>query len=86
MVADALYEYKGQRISVDNIVRGLKKVGVNDGDIIFVHSDISVFGKLLVFNRTFLLESIVSALQKAVGLKGAVILPTFSYSFCNDHP
>lgn len=59
----------------------LKSLGINDDDVIFVHSDVSVFGKLATFDRVFILDSFVEALQETIP-NGTLILPTFTYSFC----
>jgi aminoglycoside 3-N-acetyltransferase len=64
--------------------QALKNVGVVKGDIILVHSDISVFGKLVSNNRGFLFSSLINVLKDAVTEDGLIIMPTFSYSFCNN--
>ena len=60
----------------------LKSLGIKDDDVLFVHSDVSVFGKLTTFDRSFILGSFVEVLQDTVP-NGTLILPTFTYSFCN---
>jgi aminoglycoside 3-N-acetyltransferase len=79
-----LYKADGREIYYNDIVNALKEVGVNENDTIFVHSDISVFGKLCITDRGFLLQSLVDALKESVGQNGRIVIPTFSYSFCNN--
>jgi len=79
-----LYENDGQIIYSSDILNAMQSVGIKEGDILFVHSDLAVFGKLLTTNRNLFLQDIMNALKKAVGNKGTLILPTFTYSFCNN--
>ena len=64
-----------------DFVDAIKKAGVKEGDKIFVHCDIAVFGKLAGSDRNFLLNSLIEALKESVG-KGTLIFPTFTYSYC----
>ena len=77
-----LFESDGVSVRGVDFERGLAAVGVREGDALFVHSDIAMFGKLSIKNRTCLLESICAALFGSVGQNGTVIMPTFTYSFC----
>ena len=77
-----LYEANGELIDRHKIVGAINKAGVSHGDTVFVHTDISVFGKLRIIDRKILLENWTKALKKSVGQSGTLILPTFSYSFC----
>lgn len=63
-----------------DIVNALKAVGVKKGDVIFVHSDVSVFGKLAISDRAVFLGNLVDSLETAVGSSGTIIMPTFTYS------
>ncbi len=78
-----LYEVDGKRIYYLDFVNALKKVGVDKEDTIFVHSDISVFGKLAALDRNFLLQTLIDAIKETVGEDAIIIMPTFCYSFCN---
>jgi len=70
--------------AVQCIVVGLHSAGVAKGDIILVHSDSDNLKFLLPQSEPLewfhLLER---ALLEAVGVKGTVLVPTFTYSFCN---
>jgi len=77
-----LYEVGSKQIFYSDFVGALRQVGINRGDIVFVHSDISVFGKLSTLDRNFLLETLIDAIKESVGENGTIVMPTFSYSFC----
>jgi aminoglycoside 3-N-acetyltransferase len=77
---EPLYDANGVILRQREFQESLKLAGIRQGDIIFVHSDIGSFGKLLASNRNILLGSLVKALQNAVGKNGTIIMPTFSYS------
>ena len=81
-----LYEVEGKRLYYSDFINALKGIGVKKGDIVFVHSDISVFGKLCTFDRDFLLGTLCKAIKESVGEDGTIIMPSFSYSFCKDEP
>jgi len=76
---------KNKKIFFEDLVFSLKKGGVREGDIIFVHSDVSVFGKIgEVKNRYDFLKLVSNSLKETVGEAGTVILPTFTYSFTKN--
>lgn len=55
-----------------DLVRDLKKMGVNPGDLLFVHSSLKSLG--FVEGGP---ETVISALLEAVGAEGTVMLPTY---------
>lgn len=71
--------------SKDEIVDALKNCQILEGDQIFLQSNIGLFGKLCnassaeQYCKTFL-DVIVSV----IGEKGTLVVPAFSYSFCNN--
>jgi aminoglycoside 3-N-acetyltransferase len=79
-----LYKDKNNQIYYSDFFNALKTAGINNNDIVFVHSDISVFGKLCNFGRNFLFDTLIGAIKEAVGIGGTILMPTFSYSFCNN--
>jgi len=83
---EPLYEYEGRKIYYSDFVRSLRDVGINEGDTVFVHSRVSAFGKLLTFDRTFLMRCLVDSVKDVVGSEGAIIMPTFTYSFDKSEP
>lgn len=80
----AIYETENQKIYYSDFLHVLKNAGINKGDVVFVHSDISVFGKLCILDRALLLENLINILKESVGDEGTLIMPTFSYSFCRN--
>ena len=77
-----LFEYKGEPIGRDDLIGGLKDVGLRKGDTIFVHSDIAAFGRFRASDKDLILAAFVEALKEVVGPAGTIVMPTFSYSFC----
>jgi aminoglycoside 3-N-acetyltransferase len=61
----------------------LQKAGVENGDCILLHSDVGVFGKTATLDREYFLGAICREIRQAVGETGTVIMPAFSYSFCD---
>jgi aminoglycoside 3-N-acetyltransferase len=83
MTAEHVFEHAGKRYSREDILSALREAGIRQGDTIFVHSDLTAFGKILPdVSREEYLDAFISALQEAVGEQGTLIMPTFSYSFC----
>ena len=76
-----LYEVGDKKIGYSDFVSSLKQLGIKKGDVVFVHSDISVFGKLLLFDRKLLLQTLTDSIKEVVGEDGTIIMPTFTYSF-----
>lgn len=66
------------RNSIADIKLFLQEIGVNDGDTLLVFSNIQTFG--LVENN---LAGIFQAVTEVLGSGGTLIVPTFSFSFCN---
>jgi aminoglycoside 3-N-acetyltransferase len=78
-----LYEYDNKKIFYIDIEEALKKL-IKPGDIVWAHSDISVLGKLCLFDRKQLLDSFLLSLKECVDKNGTIIMPTFTYSFCKN--
>lgn len=79
-----LFEAGGRTVCFRDFFEALVSGGVRKGDSIFVHSDISRFGKLCLTDKNKLMTALISSLTEAVGEAGTVIMPTFSYSFCRN--
>jgi aminoglycoside 3-N-acetyltransferase len=79
-----LFIHNKQAVSAQHIADALRKVGVAQGDTVFVHSSIMHFGMLATAHRSQVLLAIATTLQQAVGNEGTVIVPTFSYSFTKN--
>ncbi len=68
-------EYHRQ-VTRPDMVNALRRIGVNSGDCLFVHSSISAFGRIDGDE-----EAVIDALLEAVGPTGTVLMPTFTMSF-----
>lgn len=69
-------EYK-----VIDLQNALWELGVREGDTICVHSQLYSLG-MPGMPRNEYLNMILKVLKEAVGEKGTIIMPAFSYSFC----
>ena len=83
---EPLYEHEGKKIYLSHFVEALRDAGINNGNTVFVHSRVSAFGKLLAFDKNFLMQSLIDSVKDAVGSDGTIIMPTFSYSFDRNEP
>ncbi|OGD63350.1 hypothetical protein A2160_02595 [Candidatus Beckwithbacteria bacterium RBG_13_42_9] len=81
----ALFQAENKKLYYSDFTKALKAVGVNLGDIVFIHSDI-VFGKIYSLNGQLLLKNLINSIKESVGDKGTIIMPTFTYSFCKKEP
>ncbi len=82
--SQVLFSFNDRDISYGVFLDVLMDIGVEKGDVLFMHSDISVFGKLCLFDREALLNSLVNVLKESVGDEGTIIMPAFTYSFTRD--
>lgn len=85
-IPTTLYYADSAPVTQKDIENALISVGINKGDIIMVHSDISSFGKLGTSDRNLLLAALVGSLKKSVGKDGTIIMPAFTYSFFKNKP
>ena len=70
-------EYK-----VCDLLDALRELGIRRGDTICVHSQIYSLGKAGMLRNDYL-NMILKVLKEAVGENGTIIMPAFSYSFCD---
>jgi aminoglycoside 3-N-acetyltransferase len=76
---------KSHDYTKEDIVSSLKKVGLQKGDSVFLHSNLGFFGKLKDVNDSNNLCRIFEeSIFKVIGEKGTLVVPTFSLSFCNS--
>jgi len=76
---------ENEKITLKDIEKSLQKVGIKKGDIIFIHSDITSFGKIgNIKNKEAFLEAIINSFKNIVGKRGTIIMPTFTYSFTKN--
>jgi len=78
-----LYHNGAKVITQSDIETGLRQVGLKRGDIVMVHSDLGVFGKLGdIHDKDVFLDSILEGFLNVLGKEGTLIIPTFTFSFC----
>ena len=77
-----IFSYDENFFQYSDIINAIKQSGINLGDYVFLHSDVTKFGRLEdikdknLFNQVFL-----DACLECVGENGHLIIPTFSYSY-----
>ena len=72
----------GKVLTTQELYDSLEEVGVKKGDVICVHSHLMAFGKPLLKRQDFM-NLIIDTLNDVIGENGTLIMPTFTYSFCN---
>lgn len=81
----ALYYHGLKPITQNDVESALREVGLREGDVVIVHSDVGSFGKLGdIKNKDEFLKSILDAFLNVIGSKGTLIVPTYTYSFCKN--
>ena len=70
---------KFPNISKNDLVSCFQNIGVSNSDLIYVASYMPIFG-----HDPGILPKTVSALQKCVGSKGTIVMPTFNWSYCSS--
>ncbi len=78
---DDIIGQKGKNWKVSDLYNALLELGIQKGDVVCVHSQIFSFGRILMEKDKFL-DTIVEVFQELIGTEGTLIMPTFSYSFC----
>lgn len=62
------------------VVDALKTCGVKQNDVVFVHSNLGLFGSYELSSPNFILECYKTLLKE----DGVLVVPTFTYSFCKN--
>ena len=71
----------GKNYNANDVLQALKSIGADDCETLFIHSDV-IFGKVPKdFNKKEYMETLYSVLSE---LNVQIIVPTFTYSFCNN--
>ena len=70
-------------ITSADITHTLRELGVRPHDVLFVHSDVRSLLRAEGSTRDEKLATVARGLEAAVP-NGTLVLPTFTYSFCND--
>jgi len=78
-----LFSTDTEKILTDvDVEMALRSLGLYEGEAVFLHSDIGVFGKAATLDRHAFLSSILNAFTRILTPKGLLVMPTFTYSFC----
>ena len=72
----------GKEYDENDVYIALKEIGADKCDVLFVHSEMMLGILPKDFNRKEYLNKLYNAIKK-LGVK-YLIVPTFTYSFCND--
>ncbi len=81
-----LYTHNDEKIYDTDFLSTLRSLGVHEGDTLYVHSDVMVFGRLVLSHKDKLIPALIDVFKKAVGAEGTLIFPTYSYSYCRKEP
>ena len=70
----------------DKFIASLKKLGVKNGDILYISSDFTLFLADLadtygIENINYQLNTLIDNLQELVGNNGTILFPIFSWEF-----
>ncbi len=70
--------------SIGDLEAALIQIGVQQGDHLFIHSNIGFFGRLDGAETSDeLCRLFTDGIRNVITEKGTLVLPTFSYSFCH---
>jgi aminoglycoside 3-N-acetyltransferase len=87
MNPDCLYVHETSCIGISDFVSALKSLGVQRGDILFIHSDLAQFGKIgPAYSREVLCGNMLDAIRQCVGEEGTIAMPTYTFAFCGGKP
>jgi aminopeptidase-like protein/aminoglycoside N3'-acetyltransferase len=64
----------------------LRSVGLEAGDVAFVHVDLDALGRAEVRTAEERAEGFLASLRKVVGQDGTLLFPTYTFSFCQQEP
>ncbi|EOD6824856.1 aminoglycoside 3-N-acetyltransferase [Campylobacter upsaliensis] len=73
---------KDKIYSKKDFYEALKSVGIGRGDCICVHTELFNLGIALVGREEFL-GILLEVFKELLGENGTLIMPTFTYDFCN---
>lgn len=68
-------------LTFENLVEGFRELGVEEGDTLLVHSSYKSFGEVDGGPQT-----VIHALEAALGAEGTLIMPTFNFDFNKGVP
>lgn len=69
------------RVTQSDIARGLEELGIRRGEVVYVHSSLSAFGRV-----DGGADAVIDALLATVGPQGTVVVPTFTWERNHAEP
>jgi len=82
MSEKAVFSWDGKKFYKQDIINSISQIGIKEGDVVYVHSDLTKFGKLSEIKDRLEYDTVfLDACKEAVGKKGTIVIPTFTYSF-----
>jgi len=74
-------DFGGNMLTFEKLVEGFRELGVEDSDTLLVHSSYKSFGEVEGGPQT-----VIRALEVALGEEGTLIMPTFNFDFNKGVP
>jgi len=85
MTDEALFTSKRGIITPKDISNVFSSVGIKNGDIVMVHARLLTLGRTAKgVDKEKLADALIEAFMQAVGPKGMIIFPTFTFSVCKS--
>lgn len=78
-----ILKYNDKIYTQDDLIKALYDLGIKNGDIVCAHSEIFNFG-IPLLNINEFLTVLIESLFEVIGKDGTLLMPTFTYSFCNN--
>jgi aminoglycoside 3-N-acetyltransferase len=73
--------------SLADMIDSFKRVGIETGDTVFVHVCLERLGQPQDYVTSVQTsEFLMNALQEVVGPNGTILVPTYTFSFCERQP
>lgn len=80
----SIWTYNDKKIYASDLKIGLQRLGIKKGDLVMGHFDFKVLGKIGdIKNKDEFYNTVLSTILSVIGNEGALIIPAYSYSFCN---
>jgi aminopeptidase-like protein/aminoglycoside N3'-acetyltransferase len=70
----------------EDLVHGLREIGAEPGDTIFLHVDLAALGEPRGVGEGGAPGLLLAAVREVVGPGGTILVPTYTFSFCRGEP
>jgi aminoglycoside N3'-acetyltransferase len=70
------------RYTLQELANALRRVGLTEGQTLFVHSSLVSFGLMDGFTPTDVVPRVYQVLRDIVGSAGTIVVPAFNFDFC----